>query len=60
MVKSIDSSKKLVTLDKPLTALSSGCNGMIHKCNKIYINKNRHQYKNSELVHILYTLLLNY
>jgi hypothetical protein len=48
MVKNIDTRKKLVTLDKPLTELSSGCNGMVHKCYKIYINKNRHQYKHSE------------
>tara|TARA_B100000963_G_C22560742_1_gene641199 strand:- start:122 stop:1330 length:1209 start_codon:yes stop_codon:yes gene_type:complete len=48
MVKDIDTIRKLVTLDRPLTNLSNGCNGMIHKCNKIYINKNRHQYKNSE------------
>lgn len=48
MVKDIDSRRKLVILDQPLTEASSGCNGMVHKCNKIYINKNRHQYKHSE------------
>jgi hypothetical protein len=46
-VKHIDTNKKLVTLDRPLNDYHN-CNGMIHKCNKIYINKNRHQYKHSE------------
>ena len=44
---SIDARRKLVTLDRPLNNYEN-CNGMIHKCNKIYINKNRHQYKHSE------------
>jgi hypothetical protein len=48
MVTDIDKKRKIVTFDKPLTSISHGCDGLVHKCFKIYINKNRHQYKESE------------
>lgn len=46
-VNNVDIKNRLVTLDRPLNTFKN-CDGMIHKCNKIYINKNRHQYKHSE------------
>mgnify|MGYP001305836314 CR=1 FL=1 len=48
MVKHVDTQNKTIVFDQPITELSNGCDGLIHKCNKIYINKNRHQYKHSE------------
>jgi hypothetical protein len=48
IITAIDTRRKIVTFDKPLTVASKGCDGMVHKCFKIYINKNRHQYKYSE------------
>jgi len=46
-IKHIDHRNKLVTFDRPL-ANSGEINLLVHKCFKIYVNKNRHQYKHSE------------
>jgi hypothetical protein len=58
-VKAIDHRKKLVTLDAPLT---DKCNVLVHKGFKIYVNKNRHQFKHSECgtyaIHFIARLLL--
>ena len=48
LIKQVNSKTKMVTFDEPLTRLSENCDGLVHKCHKIYVNKNRHQYKDSE------------
>ena len=48
VVTDIDTRTKTVTFNKPFNNINAKTNGLVHKCFKIYINKVRHQFKDTE------------